>query len=100
MRIDTIVVNMDAKTKAKLEIKKKEDKIKDLRMQILDLDTNIAQTTAKLKDQKYQNKSNRVAKIRLNTHSTEMSIDSKNRPPDKSNDIRTYTKMDLGKLIQ
>ena len=77
-------------------IKRKEKKIKDMRYEIHEMDIKIHQTSQSLKNQKLEDKSSRIAKMRLKTHEADLIKDSKNRPSDMDLGIRIYTKMDLG----
>jgi hypothetical protein len=80
-------------------IGKKVKEARDLRMKILEMDNAIASTSKKLKDSRFEDKSHRISKIRLSTHNVDIEREKLRRPPDKSNDIRIFTKMDSGNSL-
>ena len=64
-------------------------------VEILHLSDEIKHRAASLKQLRASEKSMRVANARLVSHHKAYQIDLKNRPPDRGDDIRAYSKMDL-----
>jgi len=62
---------------------------------ILSLRDEIREKSASLKQLRASQKSVRVANARIASHLKAYNIDLHNRPPDRGDDIRQYTKMDL-----
>jgi len=62
---------------------------------ILHLSDEIKQKSKDLKQLRASEKSVRVAHARMDTHMKSWRTDMKNRPSDRGDDIRLYTKMDL-----
>ena len=71
-----------------LELRQSEDKI-------LALNDVIKHKTHFLREKNAHEKAIRVAKSRFKTHMDYYNADLRRRPPDRSDDIRMYTKMDL-----
>ena len=86
-----------AKAAAKIQklIKKKEKELIKKEDKILALQDEITFVKKTLKEKRVGEKSTRVAAIRLDTHHSYYATDLKKRPPDRSDDIRIYSKMDL-----
>lgn len=81
------------KIKTKLEVKK--EKLKEVYNHINELSDEIKNKTKELKIEKEMNTSTRMLKNRQFDHMTCVLNDSKLRPSDRSNEIRTYSRMDL-----
>lgn len=62
---------------------------------ILQLSDEIKHKSVSLKQKRASEKSVRVAQSRIVAHMKSYETDLKNRPSDRSDDIRMYTKMDL-----
>jgi len=74
--------------------KKKKDLV-GCEEKILHLSDEIKLKSKDLKQLRASEKSVRVAHARMDTHMKSWKTDMKNRPSDRSDDIRLYTKMDL-----
>lgn len=76
------------------KIRKKEKTLRKIQDDILEMNDKIKSVTSKLQTQKREDSSARVAGMRLSTHTKSILGDLTKRPPDRSYEIRTYTKMD------
>lgn len=81
------------KVKAQLAAKSKKEL--ELQHEIHTMDLAITARMAKNKKKKEDKISNRVKADRLQTHHARYQRDQELRPPDRGNDVRLYTKMDL-----
>lgn len=78
---------------AKIQMKK--NQLQKVTEEILTLDTQAKKKNLELKKQKESQTANRLSKSRITMHNNATTNDKVLRPPDRSNDIRTYSKMDL-----
>jgi len=81
--------------KIKKKLLEKNKKLVEKEDRILYLSDEILHKSSALKAQKASDKSIRVANSRNATHIALYATDLKRRPPDRADDIRMYTKMDL-----
>ena len=79
----------------KNKIAQKEKQLLKLEETLLEFSDRTKAKTGELLAIKESDKSGRLANVRHRTHHLITEMDSKLRPPDQSNDIRTYSKMDL-----
>lgn len=92
------VVKMPSKSSeltSKSTIKKKEKELMETREKILQLNDAVASISTRLKEKRQSEKSIRVANSRIASHTTTLALDFSKRPPDRSADIRSYSKMDM-----
>lgn len=85
--------NKNNSTKSKLEIKK--EKLQEVYNHIGELSDEVKKKTIQLKSEKEINTSTRMLRNRQFDHMTTVLNDHKLRPSDRSNEIRTYSRMDL-----
>ena len=76
-------------------IQRKEKKLKKIQDDILAMNDSIKKVSTDLQTKKREENSSRVAGSRLSTHTKSILGDITKRPPDRSYDIRTYSKMDV-----
>lgn len=74
---------------------KKEKKLRAIENKLLQLNGDIKEKNKQLLVVQEQAKHARIAHVRHATHLLTTTMDLSLRPPDQSNDIRTYSKMDL-----
>ena len=77
------------------KLSRKNAQLRELEDKILVLSDDIKHRSASLKFKRASEKSLRVASSRMQSHMKQYETDLKNRPPDRGDDIRQYTKMDL-----
>lgn len=77
------------------QVLKKEKSLRSCEDKILALSDVIKHKTTFLREKNAHEKAVRVAKSRMTTHMEYYNQDLKKRPPDRGDDIRMYTKMDL-----
>ena len=85
--------NKDGVLRAKLAVKTAA--LLQCEEKILHLTDEIKAKATSLRQQRVSEKSVRVANSRLVSKTKQYATDLKNRPPDRGDDIRQYTKMDL-----
>eukprot|EP01038_Epipyxis_sp_PR26KG_P004832 gene4832-6771_t len=76
-------------------IKKKERKLYVTQEKISELNDSISKISSQLKSKRESEKSLRVSTMRNIAHTKSIQLDATKRAPDRMNDIRTYSKMDL-----
>lgn len=75
-------------------ISKHEKRLKNCEDEYLRLNDSIKTVSQELKTKRTQDKSIRVANMRLSTHKTYMNVDLMKRPCDRTQDIRSYSQID------
>ena len=88
---------LEVKDRAQIqkEIARKELKLRAAEDKILALSDVIKHKSNFRKEKNAHEKAVRVAKARVSTHEEYYALDLARRPPDRGDDIRIYTKMDL-----
>ena len=88
---------LEVKDRAQIqkEIARKELKLRAAEDKILALSDVIKHKSNFLKEKNAHEKAVRVAKARVSTHEEYYALDLARRPPDRGDDIRIYTKMDM-----
>ncbi len=79
-------------------IEKKQKQFAKTREKVLAMNDTIAKVSDQLKEKKASDKSVRVANARIVSHNKANELDGLKRPADRGQDIRAYTKMDLGMM--
>jgi hypothetical protein len=72
----------------------KERKLKQLETKYYEINDIISSKVKALQDEKDMGKSNRVSRVRLETHHKNMTLDARHRSSDREFSIRTYSNMD------
>ena len=77
------------------KIQTKKNQLKQVCEEIRVLDSQAKKKSAELAKQKECQTADRLSRSRIIMHNNAQSNDRALRPPDRGNDIRTYSKMDL-----
>lgn len=76
-------------------IARKEKQLQQLEEKMRNMTDDVRAKTRSLLSEKEMDRNDRLARVRHQTHFLTTQMDLSLRPPDQSNDIRTYSKMDL-----